>query len=177
MGYTKRDAVWDGMVGSDRLARYYGSLAARLSAWDQYISWGVTGAAAICVAGSLMDKQWAVWAAGAAALLSMGPLVRPRTRQIVRSFYCAQRLAENHIKWKELWREMEASGDVSDARIGDLSKEMTETTAPNVQDRVHSAIADRTERQCYAFWRKADSQQTVSSQAVIATNPQAATAR
>ena len=164
MQSNKREAVWNGMVQSDRLTRYYRMLAAQLSARDRYVGWAFTAAASVCAGASFLGESWALNAAVLLAILGMGPLGRPSTRRIVNALHCAQQLGKVHTEWKELWREVDDGGDVPSSAIRSLSDQENDITAQCAQDWANDRIYDKSEKESYEFWAKsADQRKTIAA--------------
>lgn len=158
MESTKRDAVWNGMVQSDRLTRYYRMLAAQLSTRDRYVSWAFTAAASVFAGASFLGQDWALNAAVLLAILGMGPVGRPSTRRIVNALHCRHQLSKVHAEWKELWREVDGGGDVPSSAIRSLSNRESEITAQCAQDWTNDRVYKRSEKESYDFWRKSSTQ-------------------
>ena len=103
-----RADVWEAMVDSDRLERYYGRRAAKLARWEAVLR-GATCTLAVvsAILLSVGSTHWAGATIAATALVSIGPLLSRLGDRVLSAAYCQKRLGDLSIEWRALWQDVD----------------------------------------------------------------------
>ena len=105
--------IWEEVVDSDGMCRYYGYLSQRLSRVGQVLAIGTVGAASVSVLTLLSPfPEWVPAAAAAAAALASLALVIGRYQdKAALSADIRRKLGEVGTAWEELWSDVYARDD------------------------------------------------------------------
>ena len=157
-----RTAVWDLMIETDRMARYHGYLAGKLSKREKIASIITTSlgvVSAYSVANSIVDADRWAWAAiafsTATVAASVVPLVYRYGDAISAAAYCQTRLDSLSTKCKELWLLRDAiDEDEAISRWRALEGEQTEITAFQSARPLDHKLAVSTREETDAYWKQ-----------------------
>lgn len=170
MNEELRERIWDGMVDTHRLERYYGSLAGRLASQERWTAILVTTASIVgffFVATDRAASEFVPVSLLVAAVASIVPLVRRVGGTITRAAYTQERLARLVVEWQALWGSHETlpSEEVLE-RWRFLSKKKTELTALTSTERFPRRLRDTTEKEVYAYFESKKSRSSSSSSSI-----------
>lgn len=108
MNSELRADVWNDMVDTDRLARYYGELAGKLASKEQWMAVITTVLAMISLATALSPAgSWTILPVALTVASSVLPLVYRVSGVVTAAAYRQQRLGDLLIQWKALWQEID----------------------------------------------------------------------
>lgn len=164
-----RTEVWNQMVKTDRLRRYYGVLADRIVKRDRRVAALTTALAMSTLVGTLLPSaDGLTWILALATIVSsLWPLVYRSGGKLTRTAQCHARLSYLHQQFRSLWIEIE-SGSVGDdvaTKLGDLAGQIVETTIPMAETGDYDEeLSDRIEEQVLGYW-KAEAEKGLSSAA------------
>ena len=155
-----KTAVWDQMVDTDRLARYYGRLAGKLARREKWAAIATTTfsvVSAYSVANSTAGDEGWLWAAIGFSTLTVAasvfPLVFRYGGVISSASYCQVRLGLLSSKCKELWlRRDSIDSDQALDMWHALERERSEITAFQSAKPLDQKLAKATEKESNAFW-------------------------
>lgn len=148
--------IWEEVVDSDRMCRYYGYLSQRLSRVSQLLAIGTVGAASGSVLTLLSQfPEWVPAAAAAAAALASLALVIGRYQdKAARSADIRRKLGEVGTEWKELWSDVYARDD---AELRAQWRALVRRQAAIIERApfelpLSKSLARRSEREADRFW-------------------------
>lgn len=156
-----KTALWDQMVETERMARYYGRLAGKLASREKWASIATTTlsiVSAYSVANSTAGSGGWLWMAIAFSTVTVAASVFPlvfRYGGIVSSAsYCQVRLGLLSTKCKELWL-LRNTIDPDEAldKWRDLENERSEITAFQSSKPLDRKLARATERESNVYWK------------------------
>ncbi|MDE2761918.1 MAG: hypothetical protein OXQ94_00850 [Gemmatimonadota bacterium] len=152
-----RTAIWNEMVDTDRLARYYGALAGRKAELERRMTVLTTGLALVSLTVALLDTQaWVLLLSIALTAVTSAVLLVCRVGGTVRSAaYTQKALGDISIEWEALWRR---EGELPTAEAEEtwraLARRKNELTAPHASERMDERLRDATEAEAYDYWRR-----------------------
>ena len=156
-----RTSIWEGMVHTDRLRRYYGRLAGRLSRLDRWVAVATSGLALSTVALAFQEHGLVLTSAVLTAIVGSLPLVFRLGDQVTDAAYCAKRLADLAIKWQELWQKLDRMDEEElSSRWKQLDTELNDITALKERVPEHRRLRKKTQKEAYAYWTQKATQAT-----------------
>jgi uncharacterized membrane protein YhaH (DUF805 family) len=162
-----RERIWDGMVDTHRLHRYYGSLAGRLASQEKWTAILVSTAAFVglfFVATDRASSEIVFVSLLIAAIASIVPLVRRVGGTVTRAAHTQERLALLLIEWEALWGSHETlSPEEALGCWQSLSKKKTELTALSSTERYPRRLRDTTEKEAYAYCESKEARSSSNS--------------
>ena len=155
-----KTAIWDRMVETDRLARYYGRLAGKLARRERMASIATTTlsvVSAYSVANGIGGGGGWVWAAigfsTATVAASVVPLVFRYGGMISSAAYCQVRLELMSTKCKELWLVRDSiDTDQALNRWRALEQEQSEITAFQSAKPLDRKLVRATRKENDEYW-------------------------
>lgn len=148
--------IWEEVVDSDRMCRYYGCLSQRLSRVSQLLAIGTVGAASGSVPTLLSQfPEWVPAAAPAAAALASLALVIGRYQdKAARSADIRRKLGEVGTDWEELGADVYARDD---AELRAQWRALVRRQAAIIERApfelpLSKSLARRSEREADRFW-------------------------
>ena len=107
-----RRLVWDELVDSDRMCRYYGYLTLRFRKLDQLLQFVTVFAAFAGCAGVVLQLKWIALACLAAAA-SAGAIstIRNYSDKALRSSEIFRQLGRLNVEWELLWNNVSTKDD------------------------------------------------------------------
>ena len=155
-----RKDIWNGMVDSDRLARYYGALAARLARKEKAATVATPVLASLTALLMAFDIAWldiaGILATVAASALALVWRTGPAA---VATAYRVERIQEIHIGYKNLWQWV-ADGVPEDGaeRLrefwNDLQLRLNRITAEAATEPVRKKLHEQSEERAYDYWKE-----------------------
>ena len=149
-----RTDVWNDMVDTDRLGRYYGELAGKLASRDRLLAVTTTVLAMVSVAvASSGEVVWTVVATSLTVAASVVPLAYRIGGVVTSLMHCQKRFEDLAVEWRELWQEFNDMPPAT-ARMKwqELAKKKNEITALMSSGRMDEKLRDSTEEQAYEYW-------------------------
>lgn len=158
--------VWEGMVGNDRMRRYYSYLIKHYQAWNRRLRW----IAAILASGPLiaflykekfdnLDTSVSIVFFAAAALNIW--LAESRVPEsIAHCLDIHRQLSRLDVEWRDLWASVyHDRDDVVRSKWKDLSNQTAAVVseAPSKASYV-KRLASLSEKESYEYWRAASAQ-------------------
>ncbi len=148
--------IWDEVVDSDRMCRYYGYLSHRLNRVSEVLAVGTAGAASGSVL-TLLSRfpDWVPAAAAAAAALASLILVIGRYQD--KAARCAdirRKLGEVGVDWEDLWADVYSRDD---AELREQWRALVRRQTIIVERApfelpLSKSLARRSEREADRFW-------------------------
>ena len=164
-----RTAIWNEMVDTDRLARYYGALAGKKAELERRMTILTTGLALVSLTVALLDTQaWVLLLSIAlTAVASAVPLVCRLGGTVRNAAYTQKAMGDIGIEWEALWRrERELPTAAAEETWRALARRKNELTAPHASERMDERLRDTTETEAYDYWRRrAGGSQTITTAA------------
>ncbi|MDE2652423.1 MAG: hypothetical protein F4107_02675 [Gemmatimonadetes bacterium] len=155
MNEQLRKDVWEAMLDTDRLERYYGRRAAKLARRETVVT-GATCAFAVVSAILLTvadNTQWAAVAIVITALVSIVPLLSRLGERVLSAAYCQKRLGDLSIEWSALWQEVEElPTDELRSRWQSLAQRLNEATAHKATEAIDNKLLGLTETESDEYW-------------------------
>ena len=151
-----RTAIWNEMVDTDRLARYYGALAGKTDL-ERRTAILTTGLALFSLAIALLDTQaWVLLLSIALTVVTSAvPLVYRVGGTVRNATYTHKALADIGIEWEALWRrERDLPTAEAEETWRALARRKNELTAPRTSERMDERLRDTTEAEAYDYWRR-----------------------
>ena len=156
-----KTAIWDRMVETDRVARYYGRLAGKLARREKWASIATTTlsvVSAYSVANAMASNGGWLWAAIGFSTLTVAasvfPLVFRYGGMVSSASYCQVRLGLLSTKCKELWLVRDSiDSDQALRRWRALEMEQSEITAFQSAKPLDRKLARATERESTEYWK------------------------
>lgn len=155
-----RKDIWNGMVDSDRLARYYGALASRLAQKEKVATVATPVLASLTALLMAFDVAWldvaGILATVAASTLALVWRTGPAA---VKTAYRVERIQEIHIGYKNLWQWV-ADGVPADDRErlrefwNNLQLGLNRITAEAATEPIRKKLHKRSEERAYDYWKK-----------------------
>ena len=107
-----RRLVWDELVDSDRMCRYYGYLTLRFRKLDQLLQFIAVFAAFSCFSGVLLRLHWMTFAclAVAASAITIST-IRNYSEKALRSNEIFRQLGQLNVEWELLWNNVRTKDD------------------------------------------------------------------
>ncbi len=164
MNTEVRTSVWEGRVEADRLHRYYGKLAGKLTRRDRLMSVVICLLALLTAGLASIGHGWTLPAAFLTAVAGTLPLVYRLGEPITDAAYCAKRLRDISIGWQELWHEVyglqpdEVVDDRVVARWRELAAEMNEVTVLKERVPEDKKLLGATQKEAHAYWKEKSAQ-------------------
>lgn len=148
--------IWEEVVDSDRMCRYYGYLSQRLNRVSELLAVGTVGAASGSVL-TLLSRfpDWVPATAAAAAALASLVLVIGRFQdRAARSADIRRRLGEVGVDWEALWSDVYARDD---AELRAQWRALVRRQAAIIERApfelpLSKSLARRSEREADRFW-------------------------
>ena len=152
-----RTAIWNEMVDTDRLARYYGALAGRKADLERRMAILTTVLGLVSLSIALLDTQaWMLLLSIALTVATSAfPLVYRVGGTVRNATYTHKALTDIGIEWEALWRR-ERDLPISEAEeiwIA-LAHRKNELTAQRTSEKMDERLRDTTEAEAYDYWRK-----------------------
>ena len=150
-----RTDVWEAMVDSDRLERYYGRRAAKLARWEAVLRGATCTLAAVsaillAVVGS---TPWAAATIAATALVSIVPLLSRLGERVLSAAYCQKRLGDLSIEWRALWQDVDQlPAEEVRSQWKSLAQRLNEATAHKATEPIDKKLLRLTERESNEYW-------------------------
>ena len=156
-----KTALWDQMVETDRMARYYGRLAGKLASrekWGSIATTTLSVVSAYSIANSIVGNGGWLWMAIAFSTLTVAasvfPLVFRYGGMISSASFCQVRLGLLSTKCKELWLLRNSiDSDQALDRWRALERERSEITAFQSAKPLDRKLARATEKESNAYWK------------------------
>lgn len=152
-----RTAIWNEMVDTDRLARYYGALAGRKAALERWMAILTTVLALVSLVAAILGTHaWALLLSIALTVVASAvPLVYRVGGTVRNATYTQKALADIVIEWKALWRrERELPTAEAEETWSALAHRKNELTAWHASERMHERLRTQSETEAYDYWRK-----------------------
>lgn len=152
-----RTAIWNEMVDTDRLARYYGALAGKKADLERRTAMLTTVLALVSLAVALLDTQaWVLLISIALTVVTSAvPLVYRVGGTVRNATYTHKALADVGIEWEALWRrERDLPTAEAEETWRALARRKNELTAPRTSEKMDGRLRDTTETEAYDYWRK-----------------------
>lgn len=173
-----RKDIWDGMVNSDRLARYYGALASRLALKEKAAAVATPVLASLTA--FLMAYGTTAWMEVAGILATVATstlaLIWRTAPAAAATAYRVERIQEIHIGYKNLWQWVADGVPAEDTERlrsfwNGLQLELNRVTAEAATEPVRARLQKQSEKGAYDYWKKqADSpRKTTSPQSITGT--------
>ena len=155
-----KTAIWDQMVETDRMARYYGYLAGKLSRrekWSSVVTTVLGVMSAYSIANSVTGDGW-IWAAIAFSTLTVAasvvPLVFRYGGAISSAAYCQTRLDSLSTKCKGLWLVRDTlDTDEAMRTWRSLAREQSEITAFQSAKPLDRKLSESAKKETNAYWK------------------------
>ena len=164
-----RTAIWNEMVDTDRLARYYGALAGRKADVERRMAILTTVLGLVSLALAMLGTAAGVLIPSIAltVVASAVPLVYRVGGTVRNATYTHKALADIAIEWETLWRrEHELPTEEAEEAWITLARRKNELTAPRSSERMDERLRDTTETEAYDYWRsRAGSSQPITTTA------------
>jgi len=159
-----RTSVWEGMVETDRLHRYYGRLAGKLARKDR---WMTVAALVLAILTAILANSghgWTFIVALATAVAASLPLIYRLGDRITEAAYCGRQLSDLSVRWRELWNHVDSlPKDVVAAQWRELAAAVNEVTALKERVPEDKKLLGATEEESYAYWRTKTAQSSHST--------------
>ncbi len=154
MNSELRADVWNDMVDTDRLARYYGELAGKLARKEQWMTVITTVMAMISlVTAASPAGSWTLLPVALTVASSVLPLVYRVSGVVTAAAYRQQRLSDLLIEWKALWQEID---DLPPDQVREqwqrMARELNEITARMSRRGKDDKLLESTMEQAYDYW-------------------------
>ena len=154
MNSELRADVWNDMVDTDRLARYYGELAGKLARKEQWMTVITTVMAMISlVTAASPAGSWPLLPVALPVASSVLPLVYRVSGVVTAAAYRQQRLSDLLIEWKALWQEID---DLPPDQVREqwqrMARELNEITARMSRRGKDDKLLESTMEQAYDYW-------------------------
>ena len=160
MNSELRADVWNDMVDTDRLARYYGELAGKLARKEQWMTVITTVMAMISlVTAASPAGSWTASVASCPRSVALTvassvlPLVYRVSGVVTAAAYRQQRLSDLLIEWKALWQEID---DLPPDQVREqwqrMARELNEITARMSRRGKDDKLLESTMEQAYDYW-------------------------
>lgn len=155
-----RTAIWDGMVETDRMARYYGYLAGKLARREKWASVATTTfgvISAYSIANSSSGSGW-MWSATIFATLTVAASVVPLVFRyggiIASAAHCQSRLDLLSQRWNTLWLSRDFV-DTEEAlrQWQEITKEQTEITSFQSATPIDRKLSEATRKEAHGYWK------------------------
>ena len=152
-----RTAIWNEMVDTDRLARYYGALAGKKADLERRTAILTTGLALVSLVVAVLDTQaWVLLLSIAlTAVASAVPLVCRVGGTVRNAAYTQKALGDLGIEWEALWRrERDLRTAAAEETWSALARRKNELTVPHASEGMDERLRDATEAEAYDYWRR-----------------------
>lgn len=150
-----RTDVWNDMIHTDSLVRYYGELAGKLAWREKAMTVATSLFATVGLVVSLLGvgASWTSVAIGIAVATSVLPLVYRVSGVVTSATYCEKRLGDLMVEWRQLWQQVDhLPPDEVRKQWKRLSRRMNEITSLMSSGRMNEKLRDSTERQADEYW-------------------------
>lgn len=157
MSSQLRTDIWNDMVHTDRLQRYYGELAGKLAGREKAMTVVTTVFAtlSVVVAAGGAPSELSLLAAALTVAASSLPLIYRLSGVVTSATYCRKRLDDLLVGWRALWQETdELPTDEARRRWEKLAEEKNGITALMSSRKVDEKLRDSTEKQAYGYWEE-----------------------
>ena len=150
-----RTEVWSYMVETDRLKRYYGELAGKLSGRERWMTGTTTVLAMVAVGvASFGQVAWTVVATLMTVAASLVPLVYRVSGVVTAATQRQARLGDLFVEWRELWGQVDdLSPEDIRTKWKKLASRQNEITEVMVDKKMDRKLRDSTEKEAYDYWR------------------------
>lgn len=162
--------VWDDLVDSDRMCRYYGYLTVRFKMLDQLLMFITVFAAFASIVGvSLRLPSITVTGLAAAASAFAVSTIRDYSAKALRSNEIFRQLGQLNVEWELLWNNLSAKDDdtvlASWKKLSDRQFALVER-APLDLPLSHS-LARKSQQEAYDYWGEFARTQASSATALV----------
>lgn len=155
MNSELRTDVWNDMIHTDGLVRYYGELAGKLARRQQAMAIVTSVLAMVSLVVSLLGvgTGWTSLSIGLAVTASFFPLIYRVSGKVTTATYCQKRLGDLMGEWRALWQEVDTLpvNEVRD-RWQRLDQRMNEITSLMSSGKMDEKLRDSTEKETDAYW-------------------------
>ena len=150
-----RTDVWNDMIHTDGLVRYYGELAGKLARRQQVMAIVTSVLAMVSLVVSLLGvgTGWTSLSIGLAVTASFFPLIYRVSGKVTTATYCQKRLGDLMGEWRALWQEVDTLpvNEVRD-RWQRLDQRMNEITSLMSSGKMDEKLRDSTEKETDSCW-------------------------
>ncbi len=150
-----RTDVWNDMIHTDGLVRYYGELAGKL-AWREKamaVATAVFAMAGLVVSLLGVERGWVSLAVGLAVVSSILPLIYRLGGAVTSATYCQKRLGDLMVEWRALWRQVDSlPADEVHKEWRRLDRRANEITSLMSSRKMDEKLRDSTEEKTDAYW-------------------------
>ena len=170
-----RRLVWDELVDSDRMCRYYGYLTLRFRQLDQLLQFVAVLAALSGLSGVLFRVQWIalpclIVAASAFAIAT----IRNYSEKALRSNEISRQLGRLNVEWKLLWNNVSTKDDDT---VLAAWKKLSERQYAPFDLPLSPSLARKSQQEAYDYWSEFARSHQSSSTAVVPGESRSAAAR
>ncbi len=162
MSNELRTDVWNDMVHTDGLVRYYGELAGKLARRERAMAVATAVFATVGLVVSLVGvgTLWISVAIGLAVVSSILPLVYRVSGIVNSATYCQKRLGDLLVEWRDLWQQVDQlPRDELRERWQRLARKKNDLTSLMSSGKIDERLRDSTEEQADAYWESHGEQQ------------------
>ncbi|WP_419164240.1 hypothetical protein [Candidatus Palauibacter sp.] len=154
---STRKAVWEGLIESDQLQRYYGHHASKLLKRSRYGVWIAAGlAAASAILFAFQVNPWGAVLAALAALVNVVLGISDAGDRVVTAAYRQNRLDALHVNLRTLWERIEAGEPMENREVLDeyrrISLEIATITPADTRGGVDDKLWESCQEQAHAYW-------------------------
>ena len=165
-----RRLVWDELVDSDRMCRYYGYLTLRFRKLDQLLQFIAVFAAFAGLSGVLLRLPWITFACLAVAASAFAiSTIRNYSEKALRSNEIFRQLGPLNVEWELLWNNVSTKDDdtvlASWKKLSEQQFAVVERAPFDLP--LSPSLARKSQQEAYEYWSEFARTHQSSSTAVV----------
>ena len=165
-----RRLVWDELVDSDRMCRYYGCLTLRFRKLDQLLQFIAVFAAFSALSGVVLRLQWMSLACLAVAASAVAiSTIRNYSEKALRSNEIFRQLGRLNVEWELLWNNVRTKDDdtiqASWKKLSERQFAVVERVPFDLP--LSPSLARKSQNEAYDYWSEFARTHASSSTALV----------